>query len=179
MPHCHIDQGSELALHALEWRRQQFAPGDDHDIDPIERRCVPEHFAHPPLGQIAIDSSTKLLAGGDADPRICLGRGEHEYRHEPAVLLHALVEDPCEFTAATQAQRGGKPAGHALCLGLGFVGYGEALAPLGTPALEHQATVLGRHANQEPMGFGAAPGIRLERTLPFSHLECLPRNHEV
>jgi hypothetical protein len=179
MPHCHIDQGSELALHALERRREKLAPGDDHDIDPAERRCLPEYFAHPSLGQIAINSSAKLLAGGNADPRIALSRGQHEYRHEPAVFLHALVEDPCEFTAAAQAQRGGKSAGHALSLGLGFVGYGEALAPLGAPALQHQAAILGRHANQEPMGLGAAPGIRLERTLPFCHLECLPRNHEV
>jgi hypothetical protein len=100
MPHCPVDQGCELALYALEGRVQQFTTGDDHDVHPAEYRRVSEHFAHPSLGQIPIDSPAQLLAGGDANPRIALSRGEHEYRHEPAVLLHALVEDPCEFTAS-------------------------------------------------------------------------------
>jgi len=99
MPHCHVDQGRELALNTLERSRQQFATRDDHDIEPARGDTEPEDLAHPALCQISINSPAELLARGNANARLPLAPEEPEDRHQPAMLLDAPGEDPYELTA--------------------------------------------------------------------------------
>ena len=99
MPHCNVDQGCKLALDALERRGQEFATGDDDDVDPAWSGAQPEHLAQPPLRQVAIDSATEFLACSNAYARIPFDPGEHEDRHQPTMLLDAAVEDPSELAA--------------------------------------------------------------------------------
>ena len=68
MPDCHVDQRSELSLHALERRSEQVAAGNDDDVDPVGPRGEPEYLPHPPLGKVAVDGAAQFLAGRYPNP---------------------------------------------------------------------------------------------------------------
>jgi len=63
-------------------------------------------------------------------------------------------------------------AGRDFCL---LAADRQALSPLGPPALQHEAPVLGAHAHQEPVGSLPAPRIWLKRPLSL-HVPSLERN---
>ena len=46
---------------------------------------------------------------------------------------------------------------------------GQALAALGSPALEHQTSILCRHTNPKPVRFAAPTGVRLKRAYTLGH----------
>ncbi len=69
MTNCYVHERSELPLHALERRAQQFTARDDDDIDRRRNTSDAEDLAHTPLRPIAVHGPADLLAGRDAEPR--------------------------------------------------------------------------------------------------------------
>ena len=112
------------------------------------------------LALIPHDRAPDLPAGDDAEAG---SRRRQRERQRWSDNGHA----PCGRRRRRAGTRpGGACAGPGAGRGQALAGVRdcEALAALGAAALQHLAPVLGRHADQEPVGLLPAPAIRLECT---------------
>ena len=119
----------------------------------------------PPSFRVAATPSRVAAAVGAGH------RAQHEHRHEAAVALHARRRrcarsrsggGRARRLAGSDRTRAGPPIGYPC--GLGALRNRQALAALGAAALQHHASVLGRHAYAE--------AVRLAPAAAYSAGKC-------
>jgi len=129
-----------------------------------------KELADEPFCAVSFDRLAHLAGGGNTETGASGLSVSRNHGHEAAGAFEARLIDELEISpfpnVFVRTERGHDlPQGGSKDPPLLLVGNGEALAPLGAAALQDLPAVLGCHANQEAVRFGAAPGIRLKRSL--------------
>jgi|SRR5688572_9701480 len=83
---------------------EQFAPWNDHEIDPgtgALRTKLPEHLSNQTFGPITLDCAAELPGGDDAQPRSRQPVREQQEREKPAVKAGAAIEHGPELATTS------------------------------------------------------------------------------
>lgn len=161
-----FDKFPELGLEGCVGCIEHLAAGNDDEVQPAFRFVVAKQFTDEAFGSIPDDRRAQLACGGN--PEACRGPaiGPYEQGHPPPGYPGPALVDSLEVSARADVLLRAK-RGHVRTPGLALplVGHGQPLATLGPAALQHLPAVLGRHADQEPVGLCPPAVIRLERSL--------------
>jgi len=143
---------------------QQFPPRHDHDVEPRGELVASEHLSDETFRPIPHDCAAQLSRGGYAQPSDLEPVGEPEEGERPTVDFHAPVVDSLVFRPLADSLASVE-TGQRL-----FAADRQALPALGATALQDQASVLGRHANQKSMRLATTTRIRLKCALTLHDL---------
>ncbi len=146
---------------------------------------LPEHA----LGAIPENGPPKTPRRDDAETITAKGVRTRKHGEVPHGDAGALLLDRLKLPARTQPDARTKPQGHGIAAGrrpIGqrstgrlSLGYGHALAALGSPALEHDTAVLGPHTHKKSMGAPATAAVAAETCASFGSRPggCPPRRN--
>jgi hypothetical protein len=164
---CNAEIGFEVGIRGIE----QLSPWDHDDINTLpagQWRSAPENLSNQTFSTISPDRVSQLFRGDDTEASRAFRVGRDEHREIAPFRTKRQVEDALEFPPSSD------PAGFREALGRHggswrsnpatrlSGGDGQALAPFGATALQHQASILRRHAHEKAMRALATPDVGLE-----------------
>jgi hypothetical protein len=161
---CAFDSGSVVGFKDSQAGVEQFAFGDDDDIEPSGHLVPTIDLSNQTFSAVSLDRAAKLSSSGNPQPaRWTIGRQKEERTvaavNPMAALIHLL-----KFWSPANPLVGTKPHGPANPL---FAAHRQAFTALRTPAFEHQPAILRTHTNQKAVRPLAMARIRLKRALPL------------
>lgn len=157
-----FDDGSVIVFKDRQARVEQFAPGDDDDVEAGSDVVSPKDLANQSFRPVPLNGPAQLLRRRDAEPAGLERVRQDEHRGVAAVNLEAARVDLLEIGAASDPFAPVESLGCQL-----LAAHCETLAALGPAPLQHEPAVFRAHANQEPVRAPAAAPVRLECALPL------------
>lgn len=154
----------EVPVEIAEGGIEQLAAWDDYQIQRDIPRLVhqPEHLSNQSFSPVSVDRVPEFSRGHDPEPKPRCRAGRHQQGEVAGRHARSGVEHPRELAPTPHPLRLAERVRRQV-ISLGRRN-GQALAPLGTTALQHQAAVLGGHSRQKPVSFRTMATVWLEST---------------
>ena len=140
---------------------EHFPPRHDDHVEARRDLVSTENFSNQSFSSVSLDRAPQLPGGRDAEPAEFPVAGKDKNREAAPAYADAARVDQLEFGAPANPLARPKTSHREALL----VADRQALPPLGAPTLQHEASVLGAHPHEEPVGPAAMTLVRLKCTL--------------
>jgi hypothetical protein len=160
-------QGSKIfGFDPDEWSIEQFSAGHDDDVYAVGNLVATEELTRDTFDPVALDGLADLSRSRHTKPGVLAAIGHQEDREQRTPQLPSSLVGSLEVGSLSNSL----DAGQTLTVEhvrLSFVGDRQFLAPLRAAALQHDASVLGRHPYAKTVGLLTPTRVRLKRALPL------------
>ena len=177
--------GTVIRLEGRLRRVTELTTWDHHNVERVTELVAAKQVSNTALCPVAPNGIAQFPGSGNPQPRRLKAVRQHEQRHEPPSKPGAPFVDLLKLGAPGYSLALRKPVGcrrHQVKSGVAW-GHSsarpalarrdrQAFAPLGAPAFDDQAPVLGRHPHQESMSAFAPSVVGLKRTFHRKSFVC-------